>query len=703
MDAIMTILANFFQLNSLPADAIYGTYHPGLVVLSYIIAFFASYVALDFVGRLRIEQNKRIKWTWLVGGAFAMGAGIWSMHFIGMLAFVMAMPVNYELSWTASSMVVAIICAGFALFLLREARTPTAYMAAGGIILGFGIAAMHYTGMAGMADMHIRYLPGLFILSIIIAIIASEAALWLILKSNEGSYTRQIRLKIMSALIMGAAICGMHYTGMAAAVFTPEEMTHVLKHTIDPVLLAFYITIITGIILTIALMFSTYKQLFAIATQNEKDFLNAVLDNLSNGVLACDAKGKITVLNPALQKLIKLDSPKILNEAWSEYFSLSRPNDKKPIPNAERPIFRALRGEKIEDLELEVVLKKHHSKINVIVHGQPILNIHGEKLGAVITIQDITERKLAEEKFSMLQKELVLAARQAGMADIATSVVHNVGNVLNSLNISISMLKEAMNTSAITKFSETINKLLQEHAEDFGVFISEDPRGKQFPSYLKLIAEKLFDENARALEEIKALEKNMTHITNIVSAQKSLTTTLGLVEETSIPEIIENAITVSIEPQYFEKIEIIRQFDPIKLVTTDKIKLLQIMTNLLKNSFDSLIQSPSANKKIILTIKEKDKLGFRVQITDTGVGILPENINKIFAYGFTSKKDGHGFGLHSSANFANEMGGSLLAESDGMGKGATFTLVLPYKPNRKQLTTTTTMEGNSNFSEVYKG
>lgn len=218
------MLEQFFQLGPIPANQLLGTYSVGLVILSYLVATFASYIALDITSRLRdVSITKSSMLMWLFGGAFAMGAGIWSMHFIGMLAFsIPNTPMSYALSWTALSMVVAILASGFALYLLKEQVIKVVTLVLGGIILGFAIASMHYLGMEGMrGHMNIHYLPSLFLLSIVIAILASEAAIYLALKSSQVVARMRVRLKVISAFIMGGAIVGMHYTGMAAAIFTP--------------------------------------------------------------------------------------------------------------------------------------------------------------------------------------------------------------------------------------------------------------------------------------------------------------------------------------------------------------------------------------------------------------------------------------------------------------------------------------------------
>jgi|GEM_PF-186466 len=379
---------HFFQHGPLPADAIFGTYNLNLVLLSYVIATFASYVALDFAGRLRTETNPKMSFWWLTGGAFAMGAGIWSMHFIGMLAFIMPMPMNYDLALTTLSLLVAMASAGFVLYLLKNDKRKKHHLIVGGIFLGFGIASMHYIGMSAMLGMAIHYIPAWFVLSIVIAIVASEAALWLIVKSNRGSYRQQVRLKLISALVMGFAICGMHYTGMFAAVFTPLHDMSAMDHkaAIDSNMLAFYITGITGIILTIALIVSTYKQLMVSALENEKNFLNAILDNLSDGIVACDSRGDITVYNKALQKLTETEAMAI---------AFYQPNNEVVIPADEQPLRRVLQGEKIEQLELELKTS-NDSKRYVVIDGQPIFNNEQKNTGAVIAVHDITEQKELE-------------------------------------------------------------------------------------------------------------------------------------------------------------------------------------------------------------------------------------------------------------------------------------------------------------------
>jgi len=681
----MHIDSSWFQIGPVPIDAIYGTYNYGLVALSYVIAVFASYVALDFAGQLRTESEQRTKLYWLLGGAFAMGAGIWSMHFIGMLAFDMPMSMPYDLFWTVSSMVVAIIVAGFALFLLQKTGRALKYMVMGGALLGLGIATMHYMGMEGMKiHTNISYIPSLFVLSIVIGIIASEVALWLVLKSTQGSFKTQLRLKILSALIMGAAICGMHYTGMAAAIFTP--LAHTSMHTmtiIEPYTLAFYIAGTTGLIILIALVISAYKQ-FIVAAQNEKDFLNGLLDNLSDGVLACDSKGRITVFNHALQEMLKfpLDSP--FPKEWNKYFSLTDPSDRRIVTEDERPLFRALRGERIQDLELELELKGRKNKYNIIVDGQAIINRQGKKIGAVIAIHDVTKRKKSERDIELLHQQILESARRAGMADVATSILHNIGNVLNSANVSMGLLQEILGQQHHTKLI-TIGSMMKEHMDNIGDYLLQDSKGKLIPQYLVALVDVIEKDFTNMNQEISNLSKQLQHIRDIVAAQQSVGGVVGFSEKVFLPEVLDVALKMSGASLENPSLKVEKTFEEMPFILVDKSKLLQILVNLIKNAKDSLIEcNQEGQKKLMLSIKKNPSKVDTVNVTvsDNGMGISKENLIKIFSFGFTTKKQGHGFGLHSCALVAKELGGDLQVVSDGVGKGAAFILRLPLNMNK---------------------
>ncbi|MGI8650341.1 MAG: MHYT domain-containing protein, partial [Rubrobacter sp.] len=247
---------------------------PRLVVLSYVVAAFASYTALDLAGRV-FSAAGQARTVWLAGGAFALGTGIWSMHFTGMLAFIMPMAVRYDIRITLLSMAIAILASGLALFVVSRETLGIRRLLLAGLVVGIGIASMHYTGMAAMRmQANISYDPLLFAASVFIAISASIAALWLAFRfSRGGQGTKWLLQKIGSALVMGVAIVGMHYTGMAATIFAPTSTNVDLSSYLAVAHsgLGFGIGIITLLILGIALVSSLVDRRFSAQAEELKE------------------------------------------------------------------------------------------------------------------------------------------------------------------------------------------------------------------------------------------------------------------------------------------------------------------------------------------------------------------------------------------------------------------------------------------------
>lgn len=291
--------------------------------------------------------------------------------------------------------------------------------------------------------------------------------------------------------------------------------------------------------------------------------------------------------------------------------------------------------------------------------------------------QEIEERKKLEYKNNELHNQLVLAARQAGMADIATNVLHNIGNVLNSANISSTMISQYITHSKVSDL-EKITLLLQENQDHIGQYLTEDKQGKHLIQYIELLTEHWKKDYKNLITEANLLKHNIDHIKNIITQQQALGSAIGFYEATSIPEVIEHSISLNNTNQ--KSIDILREYEPLKEVIIDKVKLMQIIVNLIKNSIDSLYESDIQEKQIIVRTFEKNESSFMIQVIDNGLGIKAEHMAKIFTHGFTTKRTGHGFGLHASAVSAQEMGGSLTVSSQGPKAGATFNLLLPYKP-----------------------
>jgi NO-binding membrane sensor protein with MHYT domain len=235
-----------------------GSYNFWLIFLSIVVATVASYVALDLASRV-VAHGTRASRYWLIGGALSMGTGIWSMHFIGMLAFQLTIPMSYDIPITLLSLVIAIIVSGFALYSVSHGTLSLHRLLSGGLLMGIGIASMHYTGMAAMQlEPPLRYDPFIFTLSVLIAIIASVAALWIAFQLRTETILSAFWKKAGSSLVMGAAITGMHYIGMAAAHFAPNSICSVSPQDINNVWLAGAIGGFTFMFLTTTLLISVF-------------------------------------------------------------------------------------------------------------------------------------------------------------------------------------------------------------------------------------------------------------------------------------------------------------------------------------------------------------------------------------------------------------------------------------------------------------
>jgi signal transduction histidine kinase len=269
---------------------------------------------------------------------------------------------------------------------------------------------------------------------------------------------------------------------------------------------------------------------------------------------------------------------------------------------------------------------------------------------------------------------LLAVSRMAGMAEIATGVLHNVGNVLNSLNVSVSMIADQVKSSRIAGLTRSI-ELVDAFPGGLSAFL-ETEKGKVLPGYLTSVSKRLSEENAKVLEELGSVNRHVDHIKTIVAMQQSYARPTGLEQAVEITELIDDALHMGESSFARHGIEVITDCAGELGLTTDRHKLLQIMINLISNARHALHEHHGARPQLIVRARATPT-ALTVTVTDTGVGIPAENLDKIFQHGFTTKPGGHGFGLHASANAARELGGSLRAASDGPGRGASFTLELP--------------------------
>jgi signal transduction histidine kinase len=272
-------------------------------------------------------------------------------------------------------------------------------------------------------------------------------------------------------------------------------------------------------------------------------------------------------------------------------------------------------------------------------------------------------------------EQLMEASRTAGMAEVATGILHNVGNVLNSVNVSTTLLAEQLRNSKITSVGR-VATLMKDHAADIGDFVANDPKGKQLPEFLGKLSVQLESERARALQELASLQKNVEHIKQIVAMQQNHAGAAGVTSLVNIPELLEDVLRLADSSANGHSFKVAKEFGPnLPDIRVDRHKALQILINLVRNARQSCLEAGASDKK--LTLRATAPNGrINISVSDNGVGIPAENLTRIFAQGFTTRKNGHGFGLHSSALAAKDIGGRIVVHSDGPGKGATFTLEL---------------------------
>ncbi|MGB8692313.1 MAG: PAS domain-containing protein, partial [Steroidobacteraceae bacterium] len=280
---------------------------------------------------------------------------------------------------------------------------------------------------------------------------------------------------------------------------------------------------------------------------------------------------------------------------------------------------------------------------------------HIESLAAVVTDDatvrarlvgidlDVSERVAAEEREDRLQLQLREASRHAGMAEVATSVLHNVGNVLTSVNVSASLVTDNLRRSKAAGLGQVVS-LLQEHQPDLGHFIGHDERGRQLPAYLDALAKHLLADQSTALLELESLRKNIDHIKEIVSMQQSYAKLACVTEIIEVAQLVEESLRINAGGLARHAISLEREFAPVPPITVDKHKVLQIMVNLLRNAKHACQDSTATARRITVRIAAGDGM-VHIAVSDNGVGISPENLTRIFSHGFTTKQEGHGFGL----------------------------------------------------------
>ena len=402
----------------------------------------------------------------------------------------------------------------------------------------------------------------------------------------------------------------------------------------------------------------------------EQFLLNALLNNSTDKIYFKDTESKFIRCSASMAGIFNLQkAEELVGKCDRDFFSSEHAveafEDEQKIIRTGEPLIGKMEKETWPDGRVTWVLTTK----------MPLRDKAGNIAGTFGVSKDITAVKDAEARLESAHKQLMETSRQAGMAEVATSVLHNVGNVLNSVNVSSSLIADKMRTSKTNGLTKAV-ALMRSHENDLGDFLSNDPKGKQLPAYLASLAEHLTKEQEEVLSELGLLASNIVHIKEIVAMQQSYARASGVMESHKPEELVEDALRMNIGAVNRHNIKLVREFGEVPPVVTDKHKVLQILVNLIRNAKYACDDSGKEDKQIKLRIWNGDGR-VKIAVIDNGVGIPPENLTRIFNHGFTTRKEGHGFGLHSGANAAQELKGTLTAFSEGVGHGAAFTLELP--------------------------
>ena len=314
-----------------------------------------------------------------------------------------------------------------------------------------------------------------------------------------------------------------------------------------------------------------------------------------------------------------------------------------------------------------------------------LVNEHLASIAMPWAIQEGLVRRRGLIEREQLRKQVEDASYNIEMADIASTVLHNVGNVLNSVNVAVHVVHELIHQSSVI-LVHRIAELLKRHDENLDLFLTQDPKGKRIPPAIMKLGSSLIEEQQTVLKELESLVRNIDHVKQIIISHQTMSKSRGTSEALSVVELLDQAVELSFQPGDAKWLRIQRDYQSVPPVVIDRHQLLQILVNLLRNAKQAMQSQDGVDHQLTIRVEVRTENESSVVITirDTGMGIAPEHLGRMFTRGFTTKHHGNGIGLHSSMVKIHRMGGLLQAHSDGVGAGATLTLILPVEAGAGQ-------------------
>ena len=291
-----------------------------------------------------------------------------------------------------------------------------------------------------------------------------------------------------------------------------------------------------------------------------------------------------------------------------------------------------------------------------------------DEIGTLANEFDRMVARLRDARSHMLE-----VAHRAGMAEIATDVLHNVGNAMNTINVATGTLGERLQNSRSVGLDKAA-EMLHSHQSDLAGFLTNDPRGQKLPGYLVQLSEAVQQERGDLLDELQALQQKVHHVCDIIMLQQDYANGPSLLMAEDLALLTDGALRMNEQLLEAAGVTIERKYEPLPPILVNRVKFTQVLVNLVKNALEAMRAAPGGEHRLTVRLRRDGDAAIRLEVTDTGDGLGPRTMGRLFQYGFTTRRDGHGIGLHFCANAMKEMGGTIEAHSDGPGLGATFTL-----------------------------
>ena len=407
--------------------------------------------------------------------------------------------------------------------------------------------------------------------------------------------------------------------------------------------------------------------------QNQVQLTDTIFNSIGDGVIAADASGAFTIFTPSAERILGIGPIDTTPDRWSDNYGFFFPDGVTPFPADELPLARALKGEASDEVKMFVRNPDVPEGVFVSVSGRPLQDKEGTEKGGVVVFRDVTHRVIAEEALAQ--------AFAQGRLEIVETILHNIGNAINSVTVGVNVLQENLVSNQLIHRFSALADMLKAHQEDWVDYIKDDPKGQQVLPFMIALAADFADQNKTVVETLVRVSERVTHITDIIRTQKSSSQSSMTWKIIDLRQTIMS--TLKLQQDSIDKSGIqvhVNYENAPQEIRVQESQFHQMLVNLVKNSIeaiDELIQSGKLDETPRIGVEAYISGEFLcLDVTDNGIGIAPQNLKLIFTAGYTTKESGTGLGLYSSANFVIGSGGQIYPLSEGIGKGTTMRIML---------------------------